>query len=127
MPDAQSDEALPNTFADYFMEKISKITDELQSHPEYSPEHRNIDQLVQFHPVSAEYISKEIRQMVSKSCELDPIATTLLQRLLPWIIDIITDIINESITTGIFSIKWKIAIIRHIMHIMQITAEKQHF
>ena len=79
MPDAESDEALANTFADYFMKKISKIRDELHSHPEYSPEHRDIDQLV-FHPVSAEYISKEIRQMASKSCKLDPIPTTLLQR-----------------------------------------------
>ena len=82
MPDAESDEALANTFADYFMEKISKIRGELQSHPEYSPEHRNINQLVQFHPVSTEYISKEIRQIASKSYELDPIPTTLLKRLL---------------------------------------------
>ena len=33
MPNAESDEAVANTFADYFMEKISKIRDELQSHP----------------------------------------------------------------------------------------------
>ena len=105
MPDAESDEALANTFADYFMEKISKIRVELHSDPEYSPEHRDIDQLVQFHPVSAEYISKKIRQMASKSCELDPIPTTLLKRLPPWIIDIITDIINESITTGILPVE----------------------
>ena len=65
MPDAESDEALTNPFADYFMEKISKIRDELHSYPEYSPEHRDIDQLVQFHPVSAEIISNEIRQMAS--------------------------------------------------------------
>ena len=102
MPDAESDKALTNMFADYFVEKISKIRDELHSYPEYSPEYRDIDQLVQFHPVSAEYISKEIRQMASKSCELDPIPTTLFKRLLPWIIHIITDIINESITKGIF-------------------------
>ena len=50
MPYAESDEALANTFADYFMKKISKIRDEVQGHPEYSPEHRNTDQLVQFHP-----------------------------------------------------------------------------
>ena len=83
MPDAESDEPLMNTFTDYFMEKISKIRDELQSHPEHSPEHRNIDQLLQFQPVSAEYISKEIRQMASKSCELDPIHTTLLNEITP--------------------------------------------
>ena len=65
MPDAKSDDALANTFADYFMEKISKIRDELQSHPQYSPEHGNIDQMVQFHPVSVEYILEEIRQMAS--------------------------------------------------------------
>ena len=65
MPDAELDEALLNMFADYFVEKISKIRNELHSYLEYSPEHRDIDQLVQFHPVSAEYISKEIRQMAS--------------------------------------------------------------
>ena len=50
--------------------------------------------------------------MASKSCKLDPIPTTLLKRLLSWIIDIITVIINESITTGIFPREWKIALIR---------------
>ena len=97
------------------------LRDELQSHPEYSPEHRNIDQLVQFYPVSAECISKEMRQMASKSCSLDPIPTTLLKRLLPWIIDIITDIINESITTGIFPMKWKNAIIRPLLKKLGLT------
>ena len=121
MPDVESDEALANTFADYFMAKISKIRDELQSHPEYSPEHRNIDQLVQFNPVSAEYISKEIRHMASKSCELDQIPTTLLKRLLLWIIDIITDIINESITNGTFPMEWKIAIIRLLLRKLGLT------
>ena len=48
MPDAESGEALMNMFTDYFVEKISKIRDELHSYPEYSPEHRDIDQLVQF-------------------------------------------------------------------------------
>ena len=69
MLDAESDEALVNTFDDYFMEKISKIRYKLQNHQEYSPEHRNIDQLIQFHPISTEYISKTIRQMSSKSVE----------------------------------------------------------
>ena len=78
MPDPESDEALVNTFADKFMEEISKIRYELRPHPEYSPEHRNIDHMVQFHPVSVEYISKTIRQMASKPCEMVPILTTLI-------------------------------------------------
>ena len=103
------------------MEKISKIRGELQSHPEYSPENRNIDHLLQFHPVSAENISKEIRQMASKSCELDPIQTTLPKRSLSWIIDIITDIINESIITRIFLMEWKIAVIRLLLKKLGLT------
>ena len=121
MPDAELDEASANTFADYFVEKISKIRDELHSYPEYSPDHRDIDQLVQFHPVSAEYISKEIRQMASKSCELDQYLLQYLNRLLPWIIDIITGIINESITKGIFPMEWKIAIIRPLFKKLGLT------
>ena len=34
MPDSESDEALVNTFADYFVKKINKIRDELHSYPE---------------------------------------------------------------------------------------------
>ena len=59
--------------------------------------------------------------MASKSCELDPIPTTLLKKLLPWIINIITYIINESITKGIFPMEWKIAIIRLLLKKLGLT------
>ena len=59
--------------------------------------------------------------MASKSCELDPIPTMLLKRLLPYIIDIITDIINESIATGILPMEWKITIIRLLLKKLELT------
>ena len=42
MPDTESDEVLANTFADYLVERISKIRDELHSYPKYSPEHMDM-------------------------------------------------------------------------------------
>ena len=59
--------------------------------------------------------------MAGKSCKLDLIQTTLNKRLLPWIIDIITDMINESITTGIFPTEWKITIIRPLLKKLGLT------
>ena len=59
--------------------------------------------------------------MAIKSCELDLIPTTLFKRLFTWIIAIITDMINESITTGIFPVEWKIAIIRTLLKKLSLT------
>ena len=45
----------------------------------------------------------------------------ITKRLLPWIIDIITDIINQCITKGIFPMEWKIAIIRLLLKKLGLT------
>ena len=49
--------------------------------------------------------------MASKSCELDPIPTTLLIEILPSIIKSFTQIVNTSLTEGIFAKSWKTVII----------------
>ena len=121
MPDAKSDEALVNTFTAHFIEKISIIRDELWSHPEHSPEHRNTGQLIQFHPVSAEYVSKTIRNWLASHVSWTWYQPHYLKRLLLWIIGKITDIINVSITTGIFLTEQKITIIRPLLQKLSLT------
>ena len=47
--------------------------------------------------MSAENITSIIKSMVSKSCELDVVPTTLLMDILPHIIDTIVKIITASL------------------------------
>ena len=56
-------------------------------------------------------VSSIIYNMLSKSCELDVIPTTLLKQILPDVIGVITKIVNISLTTGAFSQSWKTAVI----------------
>ena len=57
-------------------------------------------------------ICKIIMSIKSKSCELDPILTTLMKRLLPKCIHIITSIVNISLETGQFYSGWKVAVVQ---------------
>ena len=76
-----SDKDFAAMFSDYFVSKISKIRDSIQQiHGEKS---------------------------ASKSCGLDPMPTSLVKASLTELQPIITDIINQSIDTGIFPASFK--------------------
>ena len=53
--------------------------------------------------------------MTSKSCEQDAVPTKLLKDILPSVISIITNIVNISLTEGLYSYQWKTAIIRPLL------------
>ena len=52
-----------------------------------------------------------IKQMKSKSCELDDLPTDILKKILPTVISLITKIINMSLESGEFSESWKVAVV----------------
>ena len=56
-------------------------------------------------------VQKEIMSMKNKSCKLDIISTELLKEILPPCIEIITHIVNISLTKGLFANDWKTAIV----------------
>ena len=115
LPKRESDEQLAEEFSDHFMAKIKKIRDALENYPIYKPVHQDIGQLKEFQPLSEEQVSKIIGRMSSKSCEIDPLPTTLLKKVLPNVIRPITLIVNSSITKGIFAMTWKTTIIRPLL------------
>ena len=102
MPKHDSDDQLAEEIANYFMDKIKKIRDDLKQHPKYIPSVREVDSFFNFRPMTEDEVSTIICKMASKSCELDPIPTTLLIEILPFIIRPITQIVNTSLTGGIF-------------------------
>ena len=53
--------------------------------------------------------------MTVKSCELDPIPASLFEKSIPQLLPFITDIINTSLSTGIFPADLKKAILRPLL------------
>ena len=107
--------SLLREFGDYVMAKIKKICDSLENHPMYKPVHQDIDLLKEFQLLTEQEVSKIIGKMASKSCEIDPISTTFLEKVFPSVIGPITSIVNNSITTCIFTQSWKTAIIHPLL------------
>ena len=65
--------------------------------------------------------------MANRSCKIDPIPTTLLKKVLPSVIGPITSIVNNSITTGIFAMTWKTAIICLLLKKAGLTLQLSNF
>lgn len=117
MPDNfGSDKDQAEMFADYFISKIKKITDSLEGKTLYSPPVRIIaSKLANFTQVTCEEVQKIIKSMPTKSCEKDHLTTGLLKECLDVLISPITDLVNISLSQGVFATEWKEAIIRPLL------------
>ena len=118
LPDSDSDKELANNFADFFINKIKVIRNQLNEYPKFdlSVNSKPISTMLnKFEPMLAEDITLIIKSMVRKSCELDVVTTTLLKDILPHIIDTLLKIINASLEQGVFAEKWKVAIGRPLL------------
>ena len=71
--------------------------------------------LLTFEPVTDEFVLKIINSASAKSCELDPIPTTLLYENFDILLPTITNIINTSLTTGIVRRDLKTAIVKPLL------------
>ena len=114
-PTHASDEELAESFASHFQGKIDKIRELLSNKPVYSPDDLVVPELKEFAPMSQEEVSKVISGLKSKSCELDPIPTTILKVMLPKILPLITKIVNKSLGEGAFCREWKTAVVRPLL------------
>jgi hypothetical protein len=99
----KDDGELATRFCDFFLGKIQRIRDDLRL-LDASPMDDSLRADIQFvgvpldvfDLVSVSEIRKIITKTPSKSCELDPIPTNLLQQCLDSVLPIITEIINRS-------------------------------
>ena len=97
------------------MDKIKKIRYDLEQHPKYIQSVREVESFSNFRPMTEDEVSTIICKIASKSCELYPIPTKLLIEILPSIIKPITQIVNTSLTNGIFAKSWKTVIIHPLL------------
>lgn len=115
MPSGESDNAIADSFADHFMNKISKIRESLKTYPNYEPSVKNVENLPKFDELSEDDVKKIINNMQSKSCELDVLPTVVLKMFLTELLPLITKLVNLSLSQGIFPEKWKQAVVRPLL------------
>ena len=87
----------------------------LEDCEKFSPQHYSEPKLSSFMPMPESHAANVIKDMASKSCEMDPIPTTLLKDILPSVIKPITNIINISLQHGVFARTWKVAVITALL------------
>ena len=108
--------SLPSVFSDYFADKILTIrshfppSDHSDESVVYSGKH-----FESFSPVSEQTVLEILKETAAKSCELDPIPTTLLYENLDILLPSITQIINSSLTSGTVPDQFKIAVVKPLL------------
>ena len=115
MPQHSSELDLACGFSDFFINKIGKIRDGLQSgqsniEPVYGTD-KCTNQLSTFDPATLAEVSKIIKRSPPKSCMLDPLPSHLLKKNLELLVGPITQIVNTSLASGEFPSRFKRAVI----------------
>ena len=91
-------ESLAEEFADFFLDKINTIHQDLAQNTPYTCEVGCQSGFQQFESMTEDEVSSIIHNMSSKSCELDANPTTLLKQILSDVIRVITKIVIISLT-----------------------------
>ena len=118
LPTTHDMSELPNAFSSFFSSKIQSLRKKLddapfqQCHPDQTFTGVPFEA---FSPVTQTDIEKILKEMSLKSCDLDPIPASVLGKCIPQLLPFITDIINTSLTTGVFPADLKKAIVRPLL------------
>ena len=127
MPECDNDQQLADEFAEFFAEKIDRIKSDLDHYLEYIPDHKDVPVMDKFLPISQEEITKTIFSMETKHCELDSIPTSVLKKLVPYIIAEITHVVNVSLSTGQFAIDWRCSCVNPLIKAMKLDRGKPSY
>ena len=105
-------------YSNYFTEKITTIRRVLDGQDRRTSmcldEHCGISsRLSAFLPTKTNVITKLVSKTACKSCKLDPIPTHLLKDNISTLV--IADIVNVSITTGVFPFTFKKALVSPLL------------
>ena len=115
LPSSIPTDKLPDTFNKFFSQKIETMREKLDSHPAADlvfpdPPFSGI-QFENFEPVTMANVKEVILKMPKKSCQLDPIPSSLFFDCLDELLPTITDIMNASLSSGTVPSCFKHAIV----------------
>lgn len=110
----------PTEFNEFFLNKVTKIhniLDERTIPPPHRPYTEPKCRVIfdSFTPVSSKDIETVVRKSPSKSSPLDPWPTWMLKHQLTTLTPVIMDIINHSLSTGVFPSEWKHALVTPLL------------
>ena len=118
LPPGYTEEELAERFKKFFINKIMNIWENLKNiHPQIFriEDNNSPPSFTQFKKLSVEDIIKLIRQSPSKSCEPDPVPTTILKEGTPSIAPLVALIVNESMQTGVLPQDLKEALVKPML------------
>jgi len=113
MPPSTIDGELAEKFADFFMDKISKIHKTL--FPSFRPNVKHVQPLENVEDHTETEVKRLISKLNTKSCELDLFPTHILKSHLNELLPTITKLVNLSLSNGVFPTHWKQAIVRPLL------------
>ena len=112
LPAHSSEKSLADTFASFFTNKISKITDTFPTSGSFNDAPESVPPAFNtFKPVTEDKVSKCINDSLTKSCPLDPTPTSLLKDCLDILLLCITKLVNQSFIDCSFPSAFKRAVV----------------
>ena len=107
---------LTEEFVDFFQNKILQIRKLFNGIEQYDAiTDTSVPIFRKFAPLTERQVMLIIKQMKTKTCELDYLPTDILKWILPRVIPLITKIVNTSLEYGEFSTSWKTAVVRPLI------------
>ena len=111
LPSSDSLKNLSQSFATFFSDKIHKLHTALLSNracvSPHLPPPVTPPNFSSLNPINVDEVSKLLSQSPDTNCDLDPIPTSLLKQCSSVLLPTITQIINLSLSTGIFPDQFK--------------------
>ena len=112
LPPSMNNEELAEEFASFFINKIRKIREALDTSPKFKPTQQSSSKSFEnFTNLTKEEMEKIVMSMPTKSCKLDVLPTKVLKDIVTPMLPLLTKIINLLLTEGLFAEEWKVAII----------------
>ena len=102
---------VPDIFADFFLNNIQKIREQFHDQSTKGAYYRKCSKITSFWPLEKKEICNIIENMSPTTCMTDLCNTRFLLRFKETILDAITMIVNQSLTTREFLDNWKMAIV----------------
>ena len=99
MSSTRSPSNVPDTFAHFFLNKIKKIREQFHNQSTKGKYSRKCSKITSFWSLQKKEICNIIENMNPTTCMTDPCDTRFLLRFKETVIDAITMIVNQSLTT----------------------------
>lgn len=120
-------EYLVEGFANFFINKIQKIRDDLDKYEQYQPKERFVNnKLRKLSIVTSSEVEKALHGLKSKQCELDIIPTKFLKTSKD-LLTVVTHIVNLSFNENIFAEEWKEALLKPLLKKPNLELEMRNF